>query len=155
VFIRRDIFRDYGGYDEVLWEYCGKAALGVDDGEFGVRLKRTGEPIGYCRESKVVHPVHAERYSLGSHARIAYYYGWRDPLVFFDSSRPVVEFFRLRQIARLGCRAAVNVVRRDVAAAVCDLADVAVHVGGIVSRLSPVYRQWAALQRTGHRVPAV
>lgn len=101
VFARRDVFNNRGGYDEGLWAICGRAALGVDDGEFGVRLKQRGEPIGYCHEALVVHPVHAERCSLSRQFRLNFYYGWRDPLVFFLPDRPAIEPYRFRLLARL------------------------------------------------------
>ncbi len=154
IFVRRDVFAEFGGYDETLWALCGRAALGVDDGEFGVRLQSAGEPIGYCREALVVHPVHEERYSIASHLRIAYRYGWRDPLVFFDPRRPAVELFRLRQVAGLSARAAAAALRRDAAAAVSDLSDAAKAVGAVACRQSRAYREWARLRADAYRAPA-
>jgi GT2 family glycosyltransferase len=152
VFVRRDMFRDHGGYDERLWVLCGKAALGVDDGEFGVRLKNAGEPIGYCHEALVVHPVHAERYSIWSHIKIGYYYGWRDPLVFFDAKRPVFELFRIRQLLGLGGRTVGDLIRREPAAAVSDVVDMARFVGCIAGRWSASYRKWAAMKGNAKEV---
>ena len=88
-FTHRTVFRDYGLYDEALWELCGPNALGIDDGEFGVRIKRAGEPIGYCSEAVVVHPVYRDKYSVKRRLRNVYAFGWREPLVFpEDHKRP-------------------------------------------------------------------
>lgn len=149
IFVRRDVFEELGGYDEELWDLCGKAALGSEDGEFGVRLKQLSEPIGYCHESLVVHPVHHERLTLCSHLRLAFYYGWRDPLVFFDPSRPALELFRLRLIAGLMFRGGVDLLRRDWAGAVTSSEGIARHLGCMASRLSHVYRHEAVPNRLG------
>lgn len=144
VFIRRDVFAEHGGYDAELWTLCGKAALGVDDGEFGVRLLRAGEPIGYCHEAVVVHPVYDARCSLGSHVKSAYYYGWRDPLVFFEASRPWLELFRLRQIAGSISHALGNAWHHDPGAAAADLLDAVKVIGTILCRFSPAYKNRGA-----------
>lgn len=149
VFVRRDVFREHGGYDETLWRLCGAAALGVEDGEFGVRLRRRGEPVGYCREALVVHPVHHERATLRSHARIAYWYGWRDPLVFFDPKRPKLERYRLRLLAGHALGAVRDLLSRDAAGAAWRLEQAAENWGAIAGRLSPAYRAWAARQGSG------
>jgi GT2 family glycosyltransferase len=149
VFIHRSVFKDHGGYDEVLWRLCGKAALGVDDGEFGVRIQAAGEPIGYCHEAVVVHPVHLERASVREHLRIAYRYGWRDPLVFFDSARPLIEWFRFRRMACLGLRSCVSWLRQDPAGAVADWVDIAKNWGALCNRWSPQYQEWVAIRESG------
>jgi len=153
-FIRRDVFEDYGGYDEILWRLCGKKALGVDDGEFGVRIQAAGELIGYCREAVVVHPVHAERFSFWSHMKVAYAYGWRDSFVFFDSNRPAFERFRLRLMGRMIWRLMRDVVRNDPGGALADVVDISKQVGCIVGRLSPQYREWCRLKSEGWHPPA-
>lgn len=145
VFVRRDVFKDHGGYNDVLWTVCGKAALGVDDGEFGVRLLREGEPIGYCREAVVVHPVYPARCTLWSHVKSAFYYGWRDPLVFFDVTRPLIELFRLRQAVVSAGYAVGNAWCRDYGAAAADLLDAVKVVGTVTCRWSSSYRRWARL----------
>jgi glycosyltransferase involved in cell wall biosynthesis len=149
VFIHKAVFKDYGGYDEDLWRLCGRAALGVDDGEFGVRLQAAGEPIGYCHESVVVHPVHVERASVIEHLRIAYRYGWRDPMVFFGARRPLIEWFRVKRMAVLGLRSVASLVRRDMAGVVADWVDIAKNFGAIRNRWSPQYRQWKKIQCRG------
>jgi GT2 family glycosyltransferase len=146
VFIHKSVFRDFGGYDEDLWRLCGKAALGVDDGEFGVRIKAAGEPIGYCHEALVIHPVHLERASIREHLRIAYRYGWRDPMVFFDVRRPLVESFRFKRMSQLGVRSVVNLMKRDPAGTVADWVDIAKHWGAICNRWSPQYRRWTGIK---------
>jgi GT2 family glycosyltransferase len=146
LFVHKSVFEVYGGYDEVLWRLCGKAALGVDDGEFGVRIQAAGEPIGYSHEALVVHPAHLERASIGEHLRIAYRYGWRDPMVFFDAKRPLVEWFRFRRMALLGARSIASWVRRDPAGVIADWVDIAKNWGALCNRWTPQYRRWAALR---------
>ena len=140
VFVRKDVFATYGGYDEALWALCGKAALGVEDGEFGVRLKNAGEPIGYCREAMVVHPVHYDRCRFGNQLRLAFHYGWRDPLVFFDSTRPWLERYRIRLMLQYAGTGLLSYLRGDPAAAAADLILCARCLGIIVVRFSPAYR---------------
>jgi GT2 family glycosyltransferase len=79
LFVRRDIFEKYGGYDELLWDRCGKAALGAEDAEFGIRLRKRGVPIGFCKEARVVHPVYPERTTLRYYLRHMYHAGLREP----------------------------------------------------------------------------
>ncbi len=42
-FAMRRLFAEHGGYDEQLWDRCGKAALGVEDAEMGMRIRARGE----------------------------------------------------------------------------------------------------------------
>lgn len=100
-FAGRSLFEDHGTYDEDLWRSCGRWALGVDDGEFGIRVKRTGEPVGYCREAIVVHPVYADKYPLRRRIRNAYAYGWREPVLLAEENDPWFARYKLR--ALLGC----------------------------------------------------
>lgn len=146
-FMHRAVVEAHGGYDETLWRLCGRAALGVDDGEFGVRLRTRGEALGYCRDAVVVHPVHAQRLSLIGHMRMAYRYGWRDPFVFFDPARPRVEWFRLRRTGSLSYSVLRRSINGDAAAAVCDLCALASTFGGAVGRQSRAYREWTRIQR--------
>ncbi len=146
IFVHKSIFRDYGMYDEQLWRLCGKAALGVDDGEFGVRIKNALEPIGYCHEALVVHPVHRERESVCDHLRIAYRYGWRDPMVFFDAKRPLIEWFRFKRMVLLAARACHHGLKNDPAGAVADLVEAVKCLGALCNRWSIRYRQWAKFQ---------
>lgn len=145
-FAHRDVFREHGRYDEELWDLCGNAAVGVEDGEVGVRFRRRGESIGYCREAVVVHALHGERFSIGSHMRVGYRYGWRDPFVFFDPGRPALEPYNLRLLARLLLSSPARWARRDPAAAVADLVEGAKCVGRMRGRLSRSYRTWAQIQ---------
>lgn len=146
VFVKREVFRDYGGYDETLWRLCGKAALGVDDGEFGVRIKNSGEPIGYCHNALVVHPVHHERCSLRAQLRIAYHYGRRDPLVFFKADRPFIEPYHIRALLALGGGAIAGLFRGDRPATAADLLELARCLGRIAGRMSPSYRKLLKLR---------
>jgi GT2 family glycosyltransferase len=147
LFVKREVFRDHGGYDNDLWALCGKAALGVEDGEFGVRVRERGEPVGYCHEAVVVHPVHHERAGLASHLRIAYWYGWRDPIVFYRPDRPPIESYRLRLLGSWAWGALGDLWHRDPAGAVYRLEEMARAVGGMISRMSPGYRRRVALDR--------
>jgi GT2 family glycosyltransferase len=140
VFIRKRLFEAHGFYDEDLWHLCGKAALGVEDGEFGIRVRAAGEPVGYCHDAVVVHPIHHDRCTIRSHLRTAYRYGWRDPLVYVAERRPAVEPFRLKAIVVLGAGAVRHASRRDYAAAMANVEDIAVSVGSMVGRLSSAYR---------------
>jgi glycosyltransferase involved in cell wall biosynthesis len=146
VFIHKSVFRDFGLYDEVLWRLCGKAALGVDDGEFGVRIQTAGEPIGYCHEAVVVHPVHDERISIRDHLRFAYRYGWRDPMVFFDPQRPLVEWFRFRRILVLLGEAWCDWLGGDPASALAYMGDAMKCWGGFCNRWSKQFREWREIR---------
>lgn len=141
-FVRRDVFTQFGSYDERLWALCGRAALGVEDSEFGVRVKAAGERIGYCHEAVVAHPAHHRRSSAAAQLRLAYAYGWREPLVFFDPQRPPIEGYRLRVAAAATGRAMGAWLRGNRREAVEQALHAARAVGGAVCRLSPAYRQY-------------
>lgn len=100
VFVHRALFEQYGGFDETFYPALGSAALGGDDTEFLVRMRRAGEPIGYCRQALVVHPVHVERARLRVQCRLAYAYGRRDPWVFGTIHRHALEPYRIAQLLR-------------------------------------------------------
>ena len=155
VFVRRDVFKEHGGYDEQLWKCCGRAALGAEDGEFGIRLQQRGEPIGYCHEAVVVHPVHVERCRWRTQLRLAFYYGWRDPIVGFDPRRRLVEPYRLRQWAVWSARAAAERLGGRDAAAFADSLKAARAMGSVLCRFSAGYRRRAVQvreDRNGQRV---
>lgn len=143
-FIRKDVIREYGGYDEMLWNICGKAALGVEDAEIGVRLRNRGEPIGYCREALVIHPVNVERYGIISHLRFSYNYGWRDPIVFFQPGRSFFEWFRVKAITLHGIRSVLDAFSGDYAGMVQGWAEIARHCGSLGCRWSAAYRKWSS-----------
>ena len=157
VFVRRDVFEDHGGYDEALWVLCGRAALGVDDGEFGARLQKRGEPIGYCQEAMVTHPVHHERCRLSKQLRLAWYFGWRDALVFLDVERPRVERYQLGLVVRWASRVAASLVRANRADAFRQALKAARSAGELACRLSSSYNKRAAMLGAGMAtaVPAV
>lgn len=144
IFVSRPVFAQHGGYDEGLWALCGRRALGAEDSEFGIRLVQRGEPIGYCREAVVVHPVRYDRCTLRSHLRLAYDYGWREPIVCFTPGQRLVEAYRLKLLARLAWRAAVDAARGDPAGAVDDIVRAVRCVGEVAGRLSPAYRRRAS-----------
>ena len=143
-FVRRDLFERHGLFDEALWELGGRAALGGEDTEFEVRVRDRGEPIGYCREALVVHPVHYERCRLRRQLRLAYDYGWREPLVFFRADRPRFEFYRAPLILRGAAGAVGDWLRGDPAGAVDHLLRATRCLGEAAGRLSRAYRRRAA-----------
>ena len=102
-FAHRDVFLKYGGYDEELWDTCGSAALGCEDAEFGIRVRKRGEAIGYCAEAVVVHPVNKERATLRHHARMAYRAGVREAVLFADDTPSVAHLLRVSVCSILRC----------------------------------------------------
>jgi GT2 family glycosyltransferase len=147
LFVRREVFAEYGLYDEALWDLCRTHwPLGVEDSEFGHRLKVCGEPIGYCHEARVVHPVNYDRCSLREHIRRAYGDGWRQPLVFLDERRPPFEPFRLRAVLRRGLGCVLDLWRGDLAGSADHLVEMVRSFSPIVGRLSPQYRAWHRLK---------
>lgn len=153
VFVRRDVFREHGGYDEHLWEFCGRAALGAEDAEFGIRLQKRGEPIGYCHDAVVVHPVHVDRCRWRTQLRLAFYYGWRDPIVWFEPGRPLVEPYRVRQCLAWSARAAAERLSGRTPAAFVDSLKAARALGSALSRFSAGYRRKAAFERNANQPP--
>lgn len=143
LFVRKDVFAQHGSFDERLYPLLGKAALGGDDTEFLVRVRRRGELIGYCHEALIRHPVHHERGRVRDQVRLAYEFGWREPFVFFEAGRPLMEWYRiplmLRWLGRLAWDSAVG----DSAAAVDDALKLARCGGEIKARWSRAYRTWA------------
>jgi len=155
-FVHRDLFKQYGGFDERIWEYCGKAALGGEDTEFMIRVQKACETIGFCSEALIVHPVHHERCSLRDQMKLAYRFGWRDPLVFFDPSRPRFEPYRLRLLLLWSARALRDACLGRAPDAALGLLKVCRCWGEMVCLLSPTYRKWAARPRnTGSSAESV
>jgi|GEM_PF-5310217 len=143
-FAEKSLFVRYGGLDESLYPLLGRAALGGDDTEFEARVRAHGECIGYCHEAVVIHPVHHERANLRSQIRLAYEYGWRDPIVFFEPDRPLVEFYRWRQCFRWAWAAIADGVAGRSADAVASLLKLARAMGEMRCRFSAAYRARAA-----------
>ena len=146
-FARKDLFATRGGYDEELWDICGKAALGCDDGEMGVRLKAAGEPIGFCREAVIVHPVRLEQTPLKVRLRKTFWYGWQQTLVFHNSEHPLLEAWRIRLLVSAAGRTLVSFLRGDRAGAGSAVVEVSRILGGLCARVSRGYR------RVGKRDP--
>ena len=155
IFVRKEVFERYGGYDESLWALCPGWPVGVEDTEFGYRVRAAGEPVGYCREAVVMHPVHHELCSRREHFRRAYYDGWRQPLIFFDPKRPVLEAYRLRLILRHLGGALADQLRDDPAGAAYHLVELLRVAGALVGRWSGAYRQRAADLRSRPTLPGV
>ncbi len=155
IFVRRDVFREHGAYDEALWDLCGPNALGIDDGEFGVRIKQAGEPIGYCAEAFVAHPVYLDKYSLRRRVRNVYAFGWREPIVFPEEHRrPAWKHLAGRVVWQLALSAG-NAVRFRSSPAVARLLE-AVRAYGIIRGLqSAAFKQRLALPDVRTRQPGV
>lgn len=156
VFVKREIFENLGGYDEPLWDLCrARWPLGSEDSEFGYRLRTAGEPIGYCREAVVIHPVNHDRCSLGLHFTCAYDEGWRRPLIFYQADRPLFQPYLARMAAVHAFRAAGALVRADVACALFHLVE-AVRLCGIqAGRWSKAYRMCSKWRKNGWQYPRV
>jgi len=80
IIVAKKVFDLHGAYDEDLWSRCGVAALGSEDAEFAMRVRQRGEPIGYCAEALVVHPVFPERTTMSYYLRHIHHAGMREPL---------------------------------------------------------------------------
>lgn len=135
LFVHAEVFRKHGEYDEELWRRCGKAALGSEDGEFAVRLQRSHEPIGYCSESLVVHPVYRERVKLWLFLRYAYFAGYREPIVFPDEVLGLWQVRLPMQVLRCLFRSISFRLGGDAGAAVCEAMAGAVFAGQMTSLL--------------------
>ncbi len=129
-FVHRAVFAAHGGYDEALWARCGWAAIGCEDGELGIRLRAAGEPIGYCHEALVRHPVYPERMRLRVHLYCAYRLGYRDPIVL--GRQGVSIRWTLRQMLRAAGRCLTATVQADWAGAVAELQELAAGAGRLV-----------------------
>lgn len=151
VFVSRTVFREHGEYDEQLFDICGRWALGIDDGEFGVRLVSRGEPIGYCHEALVVHPLHDDKFALGRRINHAFSHGWQQPIVFFEPGRPRIEPYRVRLLAGALWSAGRALLRGDRAAWASGLLVAARHTGSVACRWSTSYR--AAVQYRTRQPP--
>lgn len=134
-FVRKDVFARHGGYDEGLWDACGRYALGAEDAEMGLRLRRGKEPIGYCHEAVVRHPVFVERLRLSFLMRKAFAYGWREHVLFPDA-RPVIDGYTLRQAVGMSGRLAGRGLRLDKAGCIAVLLDMACLAGEAAGRRS-------------------
>lgn len=122
VFVHKSIFDKYGGYDEDLWKRCGTAALGCEDAEFAMRVRSSGEQIGYCAEAMVVHPVYADRASIRNHVVWAWRNGIREAILFRDKTSSGTRKLRLlRYSAASFLRAFLLLARCDCAASLCEL----------------------------------
>lgn len=156
VFVRRDVFESLGGYDEALWELCRtRWPLGSEDSEFGYRLRTVGEPIGYCREALVVHPVNYDRCSLALHFARAYSEGWRQPLIFFSAARPVLQPYLARLAARSVLRAVGALCRADVPGALHHFVETVRLIGTTAGRWSGAYRKCSKWREKGWQFPVV
>jgi GT2 family glycosyltransferase len=147
VFVHRDVFRQYGGYDEALWALCRGWPTGCEDSEFGWRLRSAGEPIGYCRDAVVIHPVNYDRASFWLHCHHAYYDGWRQPLIFMDPGRPWFEPYRLRLMGQRLAGLLTDAIRGDLAGVADHTVELARVIGAIIGRFSSAYR----VRAKGHK----
>ncbi len=150
LFVKRELFEQVGGYDEGLWALCAGWPLGSEDSEFGCRLKALGEPIGYCQEAVVLHPVNHDRCSLRLHLRRAYYEGWRQPLIFLQENRSRFERYRLRLLGSHLLAMGRWLLLGDSGGAAHHLVEAARVWGMLNGRLSRAYGvREAAVRRAG------
>jgi hypothetical protein len=108
-------------------------------------VRARGERIGYCREAVVVHPVHVRRSRLATQLKLAFFYGWRDPIVFFDPARPLFEPYRARLLLRWGAGAAADFCRGDATRSAVQLLRISRNLGTMTCRWSRAYRRKARL----------
>lgn len=127
VFVKGPVFSQYGGYDEDLWRRCGRAALGSEDGELGIRLRKAGVAVGYCHEAVVRHPVYAERARLRDHVRYHYLLGTREALM--PDAIPAGRLYLLKETLLCLCGAVKYLIAGDPAGAVFCLQQAATDVG--------------------------
>jgi len=132
LFIKKNVFEKYGGYDEDLWVRCGSAALGCEDAEFGMRIRAAGESIGYCAEAVVVHPVYDERASVRAHLRWAYRNGIREAILFAKERLSLPG--ALRRVAGGAFRCALRLLGGCPAGAVCEMMAAAQALGQCAGR---------------------
>jgi GT2 family glycosyltransferase len=146
LFAHRDVFARYGKYDEELWDLCKGWPLGVEDTEFGCRVRKAGEPVGYCRESVVVHPVNHDRGLIRLHLHRAFYEGWRQPLIFFDAKRPWFEPYQARLIIGHLLGALADSTKNDPAGALNHIVEMMRVIGAMQGRWSQAYKRWTVIQ---------
>lgn len=133
LFVRKRVFQRLGMYDEELWHRCGNAALGCEDAEFAIRIRSAGEPIGYCAEAVVTHPVHMERSNISHHLVWAYRAGVREVVAFGGLSSPWQRLYYVRQMFSAIVRVASLGIRRSGSRRVGALMKVAQCAGSLVS----------------------
>jgi GT2 family glycosyltransferase len=137
VFVHKRVFEACGGYDEDLWRRCGRAALGCEDAEFSMRVRKRGIQIGCCRESVVVHPIFRDRATLGNHWVWAWRFGRRNPLLFPDEISRKKVFYQLNRIPVMAMLCMAHFVGGDPSASVCDVMGIA----GALGELTEARRQ--------------
>jgi hypothetical protein len=120
-----------------------------------MRIRATGEVIGYCREALVVHPVRLDRAGIREHLRLGYTYGWREPLLFFDPSRPRCEWFRARIVMNCLFRLLGDLCWGDLAGAVDYAVKAANQVGAVRGRWSRSYARLRARRTSLRRSESV
>ena len=96
-------------------------------------------------EARILHPVHHERCTLRDQVRLAYRFGWREPMVFFEKNRPLIAPHALRLLARAAFDGLRDLLYGDRAGAVDDLLRMTRCAGEMTCRWSPAYRQRAAM----------
>jgi GT2 family glycosyltransferase len=150
-FVHRSVYEEYGGYDERLWDLCGANALGIDDGELGVRIKCAGEPIGYCAEALVVHPVYRDKYPIRKRVRNVYAFGWRESIVFPEEYRtPAWRYLAVRVVRQL-LLAIGRAVRLRAAPAFAALLEAVRTYGVVRGRSSAAYERRLRLRPLSER----
>lgn len=140
IFVRKWVFDTYGGYDEDLWKRCGRAALGSEDAEFGMRVRNRGEAIGYCADALVVHPVYPERTTMAYYLKHILHAGMREPL-FTDPGQRASTPYLCKSMLVSAAKSAVHYARGRHVDAMRTLMDATRDVGEIWG--------WARLRRRG------
>lgn len=113
LFVNKIVFEMYGDYNENLWNACGKAALGCEDAEFGIRVRRSGEKIGYCSRAVVVHPVSSQRCTFSHHIRWAYREGVRERILFSRFGDKPSFLYCLKSVIRSFLYAIMSILSGD------------------------------------------
>jgi glycosyltransferase involved in cell wall biosynthesis len=125
IFVHKRVFEACDGYDEELWRRCGSAALGCEDAEFSMRVRKRGIQVGYCRESIVVHPIYRDRATIRNHWVWAWRFGRREPVLFHEEISPKKSFHQLIRLPVTGMQGMAHLVGGDSAAFVCDMMTIA------------------------------
>jgi glycosyltransferase involved in cell wall biosynthesis len=133
IFVKKDVFEKFGGYDEELWHRCGSAALGSEDAEFAIRV-RAHETIGYCAEALVMHPVSPERTTIRYYLNHIFQSGVREPLFCVANEQASTPYLVKTMSIAFG-HACFAYLRREYPQAMRYLMDAARDVGEVWGKL--------------------
>ncbi len=139
-FAHRSVFEEHGFYDEELWQRCGWASIGTEDGEMGIRLRNLGEPVGYCHQALIWHSVDPERMRIRFHLYCMYRSGYRDPIVW--GRKEIAVRWAVVGIFTGVWGAIKASIRHDMALAMHEFLRVVFSAGRIVGLLHGVVSRW-------------